>query len=206
MTWSFWFKFVFRDALAYVALYIAIRGGIWDLRTASLKLMAPLFSAFDHFNYRKLIAQHIADIQCMPDSVIQLFRKGGFVVSITGRSWSSVAIDEAHEMCINKACKTSIVHPSKDLMNRISGYLPYRSKCMENLKKQLFPENQTPNDDLSLQSFYSNNTNDQKSARNVKANITLINSSGLLDLSKKNSGLINSFTNKKASPEQEQDL
>ena len=40
----------------------------------------------------------------------------------------------------------------------------------------------------------------------MKANITLINSSGLLDLSKKNCGLIKSFTNIKASPEQEHDL
>ena len=56
-------------------LYVAICGGVWDLRTASFKLMAPLFSAYDHFTYRKLIAQHIADIQCMPDPIIEFSRK-----------------------------------------------------------------------------------------------------------------------------------
>ena len=44
-TCRFWVLFVLRDALAYVGLYLAVLGGYWDLRMASLKLMAPLFSA-----------------------------------------------------------------------------------------------------------------------------------------------------------------
>ena len=35
-------------------------------------------------------------------------------MSLTGKPWISVEIDEAHEMIINRACKTSIIHPSKD--------------------------------------------------------------------------------------------
>ena len=33
-TWKFWHNFVFHDMLAYIGLYLAIRGGLWDLRMA----------------------------------------------------------------------------------------------------------------------------------------------------------------------------
>ena len=84
---------------------------------ASIKLMAPIFTAFDHQNYRKLIAQHLADLETFPDEVLTIFREGGFVASLSGRPWHSVALDEAHEMKINKECKTSIVTPSRDYIN-----------------------------------------------------------------------------------------
>lgn len=109
LTWKFWAQFVLKDALAYVALFIALRSGNWDLRLASLKLMAPIFSAYDHFTCKKIIAQNLADILLLPPSVLSCLKQGGFSVSLTGHPWHSVAVDEAHEMGINKACKTSIV-------------------------------------------------------------------------------------------------
>ena len=68
--------------------------------------MAPVFSAFDHLTYTKLIAQHLANVLSLPQSILDFFRIGGFVVSLTANPWHSVAIDEAHEMKINKECKT----------------------------------------------------------------------------------------------------
>ena len=59
------------------------------------------------------------------------------MVSITGREWHSVGIDEGHEMMINKACKMSIIRPTPDYINRIVRYLPYRNKAIENFKSQL---------------------------------------------------------------------
>ena len=138
--WKFWKQFVFVDALAYVGLFLAIRSGYWKCRVASIKLMAPIFTAFDHQTYRRVIAQHLADIKSMPDNIISTFRKGGFAVSLNGRPWHSVALDEAHEMKINKECKTSIVRPFRDYLNRVAGYIPYRAKCSANLHMQLFPE------------------------------------------------------------------
>ena len=73
----------------------------------------------------------------MLESVITMFQQGAFVVS---RMWHSVAIDEGHEMLINKACKMSIVRLSPDHINRIADYLPYRTKALENLCGNLFPE------------------------------------------------------------------
>ena len=96
-----------------------------------------LFTAFDHSIYQQLIARHISDVLSMPQPLLTMLQQGGFVVSISGQPWHSVGIDEAHEMLINRSCKTSIVKPSPD---RVACYLPHRSRTLENLQQQLFPE------------------------------------------------------------------
>jgi len=42
-----WVQFAFVDAMAYVGLFLAIQSGDWQLRVAVMKLMAPIFTAFD---------------------------------------------------------------------------------------------------------------------------------------------------------------
>ena len=49
----------------------------------------------------------------------------------------SVGLDEAHEMCMNKESKTSITRTTKDNMERLVHFFPYRSKAIKNLKDQL---------------------------------------------------------------------
>ena len=129
--WKFWSQFVLQDGLAYVGMYLAIRGGNWNLRLACMKLMVPLFCAYDHMTYKRLISRQICDVLNLPTTILQSLSEGGFVASITGAQWHSVAIDEAHEMLINKSCKMSVVHPTEDYIHRISNYMPYRSKCLE---------------------------------------------------------------------------
>ncbi len=99
----------FRDASAYNSLCLAVRGGMWKLRLASIKQIAPLFAAFDRPHYKKLLPQHIFEVLTMPQDVVQFFETGGFVCSITGKHMHSVALDEAHEMLVNKDLKTD--HP-----------------------------------------------------------------------------------------------
>ncbi len=137
-TWRLWVQFTFQDALAYVGLFLAIRSGDWELRMASMKSMASVFTAFDHPLYQKLISMNVADILDMPDTLKSMFRQGAFVVSICERPWHSVAIDESHEMLINKDCKTSIVRPLADYINLIARYMPYRSKAVKNLSNKYF--------------------------------------------------------------------
>ena len=52
----------------------------------------------------------------MPGDVLHFFEGGAFVCSITSKLMHSVALDEAHEMCINKNLKTTIVHPTKNTL------------------------------------------------------------------------------------------
>ena len=86
-----------------------MRSGDWSLRMGSVKQMAPLLTAFDHPTYQKLISNHIMDILSLPGSILLMLSQGAFVVNISGREWHSLAIDEAHEMLINKQCKMAIV-------------------------------------------------------------------------------------------------
>ena len=50
--------------------------------------MAPVFSAFDHFTNKKVIAQHILDVHSLPNAVTEYFCKGGFVVTL----WVSLGV------------------------------------------------------------------------------------------------------------------
>ena len=203
-TWRFWIQFMFQDMPAYIGLFLAIRGGDWSLRMACIKQMAPVFSAFDHFNYRKLISRHLADVLTMPQSVLTMLQQGGFVVSITGKAWHSVGIDESHEMLINKSCKMSIVRPSPDYINRIAHYLPYRTKALENLSGFLFAEEKKQ--DYSKTSPLSNKPSDIKREQNISRQITAISNSGMLECVQVDRGLVNPFTQRNANTQQTSDL
>ena len=204
-TRKFWVQFVFQDALAYLGLYLSIRSGDWDLRMASVKMMAPVFAAFDHTTYQNLIAQNLADILSLPQPVLNTFRMGGFVVSVTGRAWHSVAIDEAHEMCINKDCKISVVRPSPHYISRVASYIPLRTKSLQNLRHQIFPEESNQQAD-TIPASLSTSSSDKKTANNIRAQINVIESASLLEIVESSRGLVNPFTKKKATPEQEHNL
>lgn len=172
--WKFLKQFVFEDILAYISLFLAIRSGSWELRVASIKLMAPIFTAFDHQNYRKLIAQHLAYLHTFPDEILTTFQENGFVASLSGRPWHSVALDEAYEVKINKECKTSIVHLSREYLNQVASYISYRAKCMENLRKQLFPEENCTCAQSLPTSILSKESHTKKRLGNINAQRNLI--------------------------------
>ena len=133
--WHFWAEFIQVNCYAYIALFCAVQSGNWHLRLGALKLMAPLFCAFDRPTYWRVIPQHLADCILLPTDTSSLFSEGVFSISITGRPWHSVGIDESHEMLINKDCKLAVVHPTKEFVSRVSLYFPFRSKVLHNLKK-----------------------------------------------------------------------
>ena len=169
-----------------------------------MKSMAAVFTAFDHPTYQKLISQHLEDIATMPAPIIAMFRQGAFVVSVTGRPWHSVAIDESHEMLINKDCKTSIIHPIPDYINRIAQHLPYRSKAIKNLQCQLFPTRAQKKNNITTP--YTAKPNDFKCEQNVCALVSLLKEADMLSLTENNRGLMNNFTRKEANPVQQNDL
>ena len=84
---------------SFSLLYLSMRGGLWDLR---LEYLAPLF---DRPHYQKPI--YMTSQKCQMMCFI-FFESGAFVCSITGTRMRSVAVDEAHEMLVNKDLKTTV--------------------------------------------------------------------------------------------------
>ena len=67
-------------------------------------------------------------MRCIPKALLDDFKNGAFVVSIKSNTWSSVAFDESHEMCINEDVKAAISKLSNGYILRITPYLPFQSK------------------------------------------------------------------------------
>ena len=110
--------------------------------------MAPLFVAYDRKTYQKLVPHHLADIQKYPQSVLNCLKEG-FTVSISGSKGHSVAIDEAHEMCVNRDMKMAIVRPTMSYLQKTSLFMRYRNNYTA-LLKQLFPPTDQRKDQTSL--------------------------------------------------------
>ena len=137
-TIKFWNQFVFTDCFAYIQLYIAIRCQNWDLRVSALKLMAPLFSAYDRTTYQRLIPHHLAELQKFPETILNSLKQG-FTVSITGSKGHAVGLDEAHEMCVNKDLKMAMSRPSISYLQKYSLFLNYRISAHKSLLCQVYP-------------------------------------------------------------------
>ncbi|CAC5404123.1 unnamed protein product [Mytilus coruscus] len=136
-TFRFWDNFIHVDFMAYLGLYVAIREQNWDLRNASLKNLACLFTAFDRHTYMRMIPYHFADLLTFPLDVIHHFKAGCFAVSLSGDNFFSVALDEAHEMEIKIKIKKAINTFSLPSLTAMTYYLPYRAETLHNLKVKL---------------------------------------------------------------------
>ena len=202
-TVCFWYRFISVDCFAYIALFLSIRYRKWELRTGSMKLLAPIFSAFDHQIYEELIPQHVKDVLTMPSSVLHHLRKGSFSVRLSSTDWHGVALDECHEMKINKDAKLAVIHPTKQRMEFLSNYMSFRSSCIENLKKQLLPEREMHG--VQGQVFsHSFTCKDKKRDANITSMIEIIQRKDMTKL--QSSSLWNFLEDKLTTPEQSHDL
>ena len=200
-TWKFWYGFAFHDCLAYVGLYLAICGGTWRLRMASLKEMCPLFTAFDRVNYLKILPQHFAEVLCLPENIRHCLEKGGFVCNIRGTKMHAVALDEAHEMLVNKDIKTSVVRPSREYLNRIMYYYPVRAKVCKQLKEQISPPSR-PDSKVSIFDATPHAARCEENVQSMKAKLC---DSQVLAAAQENRGLL-ALDGTVVTPEQHKDL
>ena len=203
-TWSFWKEFVFSDCFSYMQLYIAIRCQNWELRNSALKVMAPLFMAYDRTTYQRLIPYHLADLQKFPPVILQQL-KNAFTVSINGGKGHAIALDEAHEMCINKDLKMAIVCPTKAYLQKMSLYLRYRVSVHKNLLRLLFPH--LNNETTPLFSVFTKDSLAKQREENIHTMMLAIQEKELFPRSvQQNRGLVNTFSGVKATSEQRADL
>ena len=119
-------------------------------------------------------------------------------MSVCGRSWHSVAIDENHEMLINKDCKSSILHQQDR-----SAY-SLQIKNNQKPSKKLFPTKKQKKNEIT--GPFSTQSNDLKSVQNIHSQVCALQESGMLLVTKNNRGLSNYFTGKEANPAQQNDL
>ena len=115
--------------------------------------------------------------------------------------WSSVALDESHEMCVNKDVKAAISKVTEDFIARITPYLPYRAKTLKNFRSEL--------GFLSLEksnSFLDHS--DKLTEENIRMFVFAIKNSGLLKCGTSNRGLVNVnvFTGQVADNQQHHDM
>ena len=198
----FWYQFVTVDIMAYLGLFIAILYCNWDLRNSSIKLLAPVFSAFDRPIYQSLIPHHIFDVLSLPQCVRKHLQRGCFSVRLSPSEWHGVALDECHEMKINKDAKMAVTRPSVYKMEHLSNHLPFRAACVNNLIQQLFPER-----DKHIPKFsHSPTSKDKKASVNVKRMMEAITNHGLFHTAEENKGLWNFLQSQKASSEKAHDL
>ena len=142
-TWRFWQQSLFQNCIPQLGFFLVISTGNWHLRMASIKQTVALFTAFDRPCYEKLTVQQLQVPNTSAEARRFLHR---FQYAHT------VAIDEAHEMIINKDCKEAITKRSTDYIRCAATFFQVCSKSLKNLDAQLFLEAQchSTNDILTM--------------------------------------------------------
>jgi hypothetical protein len=145
-TWAFWWRFVHVDMQGYLALWLAIQTGNWDLKVAAYKLLGPMFRAYDRTHYQQLIPLHLAHLHRWPPHIVEALRQGVWSVSLNGRPFRSLAIDEAHKSCINRDLKMALARivGQEALVLKVN-WLPQRALILKPLMENLEFEKGTTN-------------------------------------------------------------
>lgn len=155
-----------------MALFLAMRNGDWLMRMAAIKSMAAVFCAFDRPVYQRLVPQHLADILCFPAQVMDQMKQGMISVRLTeGSNGHRVALDECHEMKINKDAKAAIVRPTPELAEKMSNFLQFRARCSSNLREHLNIDDTKQSKSFQLLNYSSR---DEKADQNIHAMLELM--------------------------------
>lgn len=184
-------------------MFFSVRGGVWNLRLYGIKQIGPLFAAFDWPHYQKLIHCHLHEILLMlRQEVIKHFESGAFVCNVSGNSVCSVALDESHEMVVNKNLKTTVVRPTKEYIDRIIHYYPVRVQALKVLKQQALLDGL--DESANRVSIFDIYPHAAKVEENVTAMMTKLKTTKLLSGDSTNT--VQFLSSQLAKPEQKKDL
>lgn len=95
----FW-DITLRLELIVLKIVRALRSGNVDLYVEGLTQIMPFFFALDRQNYQRWLPVHVRDMLALRDSNDDLweqFKAGYFVAAKSGRLFSRMALDQAHE-------------------------------------------------------------------------------------------------------------
>ena len=88
-------------------------------------------------HYSRIIPKHLADLTTFSRYILDNLREGGFVISLKGTPFASMAVDEAYESTINKDVK-GVMSGGGDEMKILAYFLPYHAVMLENFKLEIF--------------------------------------------------------------------
>ena len=117
---------IMKFQINYLVFIRFMREGSFKLFVKILISLVKCFFIFDHCNYARWLSVQIQDLLSLPITCPQLyqeFKRGNFVVQISGREFSRTHYDQAHEQS-NKTIKSingpidSVNHASDDSQRR----------------------------------------------------------------------------------------
>jgi hypothetical protein len=96
VNFSFWWGYL--EMVAILLMFTrAQRDGLWDLHIHSFTCMLPFCLRYDHINYGRWGPVYLAEMRNLPESVLEEFKKGNFVVKRSARKFNQVDPDQAQE-------------------------------------------------------------------------------------------------------------
>jgi hypothetical protein len=91
---------VLRLELALMTFIRSLRESNFDLFLEALTQLVPWFYALNHQNYARWASVHLRDMRLLNSirpKIAQEFKSGNFTVNTTGRPFSAIGLDQAHE-------------------------------------------------------------------------------------------------------------
>eukprot|EP00116_Pleurobrachia_bachei_P001882 sb/3462144/ len=95
-----WWTLVYNYGILILVLYQATRSADFHLYRAALEAILPYCFQLDRVNYKVWLTVHVGDLFQIEESnpaIYQEFLKGNFTSCVSGRPFSSIALDQAHE-------------------------------------------------------------------------------------------------------------
>ena len=82
-----------------------------------------IFFAYSRDKYEVLTVNALADVYTYPHDIIHFFEDGQWTVSVKGRPYHSLALDEAQECIINRRLKQLTTRPSHFRMVDLADFM-----------------------------------------------------------------------------------